>query len=218
MDGNPPNANRRFASTRIMKSLRDITVCECVRNKGLQFGLSVVYPHDSEKEKTPKMFVALYSEIRTIIHHITSATIRFLQNEIRKSDPTQAPYYYRDSIRMIEKMIQSNNEEGESPDTVLLNSVINRQFYFQQQDVFTYFHINGFTALCSKPDWCGFYSRGNSLDIVELFHILRPIIKQMNTSTYHSIYGGIDEYSVYLIFRICAETPNTRVQGTIIDS
>lgn len=220
MDGNPKNTNRRFAATRIMKSLRHLTRCECIQNKGLRFGLSVVSSQDSEKDKNPKMFVAMQNEIRDIIQHIASATILYLKREIHKLDTLKTPYYYTHSIRMIQKMIHTNNqntEQGESSESVLLNSVANKQFDFQKQDAFTYFRINGFAALCSKPDLCGFYSRGNSLDIMELFHILQPILKEMNTSTYHSIYGGIDEYSMYLIFRICAETPNTRVLGMLMD-
>lgn len=215
-DGEPKNISRRCTATRIMKSLRDITVGECVRNKGTRFGLSVV---STEKETEPKMFVAEQSEVRNIVQHLTLATLQYLKREIQhhgtKSQSQSHPQYYQDSIRVLEKMIYTNNHH-ETEETMLLNSVLQKQFDFQKHDIFTYFRIQGFAALCSKPDLCGFYSRGNSLDIVELFHLLRPILKQMNTSTYHSIYGGINEYSMYLIFRICAETPNTRVQGVLI--
>jgi hypothetical protein len=207
-DVNPKNKNRRCAATRIMKSLRDITMGECIRNKSTRFGLSVV---STEKQKEPKMFVAEQSEVRDIVKHITAATLQYLKCEIQ-SNAIHMPYYYRDSIHIIQKMIH-DNDNGE---TSLLNSVLQRQFDYQQQDVLTYFRINGFSTLCSKPELCGVYSRGNSLDIVELFHILEPILKQINTSTYQSIYGGVREYSMYLIFRICAETPNTRVQGLLI--
>ena len=209
---NPKNTNRRCTATRIMKSLRDFTISECVRDKGLRFGLSVVSTEKETKSTKSKMFVAEQSEVRDIVHHLTAATRIYLKHEIQKSDPLHLPYYYRDSIHIIEKMI-NDDDQG---DTTLLNSVLQRQFDFQQQDILTYFRIHGFSTLCSKPELCGFYSRGNSLDIVELFNILRPILKQINTSTYHSIYGGLNEYPMYLIFRICAETPNTRVEGIIM--
>lgn len=213
MDGKTPNTNRRHAAMRIMKSLRDITMSECICNKSVRFGLSVVSP---EKDKEPKMFITEQNEVRNIVRHITTATIRYLTRELQISDYIHMPFHYRDSINIIKKMIHLNNNNNSDENTGLLNSVMHREFDFQKQDVLTYFRIQGFAALCSKPDLCGFYSRGNSLDIVELFHILKPILKEMNTSTYHSIYGGITEYSMYLIFRICAETPNTRVQGVFM--
>jgi len=211
--------SRRLAATRIMKCLRGFGV-DFVRDKNMQVVFSITYSTLMPDNNEPQYIFSTHrTQIPDIIEHIISATISYLKYEIHIRKSIQNPPYYNDCVRMVEKMIQEKKNNDESPDKRLLNSIVNRQFDFQKQDAFTYFQVNGLIALCSKPDLCGFYSRGESLDIVQLFDLIRPILKQLNVSTYNAIYCIIQEhqYPLYRIFSICANTSNARVRCTIGD-
>ena len=54
-------------------------------------------------------------------------------------------------------------------------------------DALIYFDIGGLYALCNKSDCEGFYSVGNSKDIVLLFDLIEPFVKK-DDSFYEGIY------------------------------
>lgn len=58
------------------------------------------------------------------------------------------------------------------------------------KDALIYFNIDGLYALCNKSDCEGFYSVGNSKNIIRLFDLIEPFVKKDN-----SVYMGIYEES-----------------------
>jgi hypothetical protein len=64
----------------------------------------------------------------------------------------------------------------------------------QIQDLLIYFGVGGVYALCNKMDCEGYYSVGNSYDILELFKLIKPFIinKTDNLETHgNEIYNCI---------------------------
>lgn len=57
-------------------------------------------------------------------------------------------------------------------------------------DALIYFDIGGLYALCNKNDCQGFYSSGNSKDIIQLFDLIEPFIKN-NVDYYKNCYECI---------------------------
>jgi hypothetical protein len=73
------------------------------------------------------------------------------------------------------------------------------------QDSLIYFDIIGLYALCNKSDCDGFYSRGNSSDICQLFDLIEPFTKKYD-QLYEIIYGGRETSDLYGLFKESAET------------
>lgn len=218
---------RRQAATRVMKTLRKVVACDCIRDIRRVFTLTIV-PSSTIYHNPPDVkciFRIRHSIMIEIMESIIRASVEYLQWAVNATMPSieHLPYYYNDCKRMIEKFIHDANSTDEevAPHTsgTLLNTVMAQQFDFQRQDAFTYYQVNGLIALCSKPDLCGFYSRGNALDIIQLFELIRPFLKSSNLSVYNHIYGLPNgyKYTVYDVFELCANTPDTRVYGNVID-
>jgi hypothetical protein len=69
-------------------------------------------------------------------------------------------------------------------------------------DALIYFNIGGLYALCNKNDCEGFYSVGNSTDIVLLFDLIEPFLKNYD-DCYECIYVAEGRFSnrLYDVFK-----------------
>lgn len=74
-----------------------------------------------------------------------------------------------------------------------------------EQDSLIYFDIIGLYALCNKSDCEGFYSRGNSSDICQLFDLIEPFTKKYDQLHEH-IYGGRETSDLYNLFKESVDT------------
>lgn len=66
-------------------------------------------------------------------------------------------------------------------------------------DSFIYFDVNGLFSLCNKNDCEGYYSSGNSLDIINLLDLIKHHIQNTDKEVYNMIYmvetGGDNYFS-----------------------
>ncbi len=61
--------------------------------------------------------------------------------------------------------------------------------------------VGGLYSLCAKNDCEGYYSSGNSLDICNLFDIIKEDVKMSDENLYHVIYDNSEwSDSIYSVF------------------
>ena len=69
-------------------------------------------------------------------------------------------------------------------------------------DPFINFDMGGLVFFCSKGTFYGFYSPGNSLDIVQLLDMIESTVKASTLKVYDFIYKSRDkDASLYSIFK-----------------
>lgn len=202
---------RRQVATRIMKCLRGV-VSECVRDTTLKVVFSIANTHLHEEIQYDDIMCCIArAEVFPLIRDILTATLHYLTNQLRLCvipDGSEKDRF----ASAIKHLIEKNHDE--SPDKRLLNWISQAPFDVEKQDAFTYFQVNGIVVLCGKPNLCGYYSRGNALDILKLFEIIRPVMKQLNLeSSYRVIYEHREGPRVSLnrIFRTCVDNHNSRI-------
>lgn len=222
-----PRNPRRELSTRVMRYLRDfVSGSEHIRKTYVV--LSVAYSNMSPHQKEYKCRISR-NELVSILENIICATLEYLRQEVYLEGNTYNHYYCDIIHKILEKYADEETDKEKQKDVKgkrLLNLFTSE---YETQDAFAYFHVNGLLILCSKHDLCGIYSKGNCIDIVQLFKAIHPIMKTRYVSSYTSIYGRQYEcknehnddnhsgtYPIYHIFRICVNTQQGIVHGDII--
>lgn len=98
-------------------------------------------------------------------------------------DITQYEYdnicYVLDSIPQSEKILSPNFVEDEIVNMMQIDMFIEAcSRELRLIDYFVYFNVNGLYALLAKSDCEGYYSAGNSMDILQLLHLILPFIEK----------------------------------------
>ena len=127
---------------------------------------------------------------------ILNATFNYIKDEINNIGATlnnndiynYYVYKLKDLIKLNEDY-KNNTEIGELSVNYFISSI-------DDVEQFIYFNILGIYVLCNKSDSDGYYSPGNSLDIICLLDLIKQYL--INSEVYSCIY--VNENSVYNLF------------------
>ncbi len=145
-----------------------------------------------------KGFCCSYSGWNRLRVTIIEATLRYLRAKFVLDESTKneedEDHNYGYNKKEIEKFIDrinillstSTHKDGH------VNIFIHIITEFPQYiDALIYFNVGGIYSLVNKSDCEGFYSPGNSLDIIILLDLIKPIINEYYNDEYSTIYEDI---------------------------
>jgi hypothetical protein len=122
------------------------------------------------------------------------ATADYLKDQLLKSNLEEETYpyvslhninFFMDELLSYNKNTETTEEDEVSTPIPKENDeeipiiglfLSNCEGSLQIQDLLIYFGVGGLYALCNKMDCEGYYSVGNSYDILELFKLIKPFI------------------------------------------
>lgn len=155
--------------------------------------------------------------------NIIEATLKYLENIIidyKKENTGDNNEYNEDRYQFDivhefltkikidhEKTKMSSKEDDRCIYEVFMNVIEERLFYL---DGLIYFDVGGLFSLCKKSDCQGFYSSGNSIDIINLLNVIKPFLKELDEDTYNAIYENQNNYGeeyagLYKLFETSCE-------------
>jgi len=120
------------------------------------------------------------SDLKNYIRSIVEENLEEMENNL--------PIKLKDLIKLNEDY-KNNTEIGELSVNYFISSI-------DDVEQFIYFNILGIYVLCNKSDSDGYYSPGNSLDIICLLDLIKQYL--INSEVYSCIY--VNENSVYNLF------------------
>jgi hypothetical protein len=178
-----------------------------------------VYFHCGEKE-----FSCSYStwhRIRTDILHLTLEYLeKIFRNNIKldKEDENATYHFHKEKIKSIIKFINENKKTtlGENNyDLINFLDICKSDLYCI--DSLIYFGAGGIFVLCHKMDCEGYYSSGNSLDICELFELIKETVKNSKkTNLYDAMYKK--EFNIFstCLYDLFNESVTKRIKVNIL--
>jgi hypothetical protein len=122
--------------------------------------------------------------------------------------------YKKAIIKIIETMQTSCEKNVFGLDNTINNFIVITK-NLTYVDALIYFDIGGLYSLCNKCDCDGFYSVGNSIDICQLFDLIKSFIKINNEGTYSSIYNTESRYYGQCLYELFKESKTQNKKITI---
>lgn len=108
-----------------------------------------------------------------------------LESLFKRDDDPDTNLIFKQSTRQMRDLVYEFN-------LLILNTVY-------AIDSFIHFDVNGVISLCNKNDCEGYYSSGNSLDIINLLDLIKNHIQNTDKEIYNMIYlvetGGDNYFS-----------------------
>lgn len=149
-------------------------------------------------------FSCSYSFWNTIRETIIKATIDYINDKFKKDRELYdnitneedanfigkgSQYYcYKELLtKMIEEISRPIVSTNIFNRITILDKFLNLTKVIPNIDALIYFDIGGLYALCNKGDSQGYYTSGNAKDIIELFNLIEPFVKNYD-DVYECIY------------------------------
>jgi hypothetical protein len=141
-------------------------------------------------------FSCSYSTWNTIRTNIIEKTLDYLNNHFSLNECEDSNELIdRKNIIIFFENILSKNDEKQNKIIFNINVMCNLQpidsfiqnINFNIINALIYFNIGGLYSLCYKSDCEGYYSVGNSYDILNLITLIKPCINKEDNYLYHNI-------------------------------
>lgn len=163
-------------------------------------GVSIICDEES--------FSCCYSSWNTIRTNIIKKTLDYLNNyfSLNECEDSNELIDRKKIISFFENIL-SKNDEKQNINIFGINVICNlepvdlliypidlliQNIDFNITNILIYFNIGGLYSLCNKSDCEGYYSVGNSYDILNLITLIKPFINKDDNDNYDCLYENID--------------------------